>query len=81
MSIDAVYIFEYDCLPYLKPTPMERDTNYLKQKYGCDFVVIDKYILYWDMPKYRLLDEDYKNLTADNILEKTDGCYFKVACI
>lgn len=38
MSYDARYIFVYDDLGYLPPTPMEKDIEYLKEKYGGEFI-------------------------------------------
>lgn len=73
MSLDACYIFSYDCLPYCNPTPMDIDEKFLQDKYGGYFLSFDNGCsLYWDKPKYTLEEEDLSNLLADRVLEKKD---------
>lgn len=73
MSLDANYLLIYDNLPYIKPTPMEKDIQYLKEKYGGHFECIECSTVYWEKPKYILLPEEYENLMADQILERRNG--------
>ncbi len=73
MSYDARYIFVYDDLGYLPPTPMEKDIEYLKEKYGGEFIRFEETSTFWDKPKYTLLDEELEKLLADQVLERGDG--------
>ena len=79
MSLDARYILSYDCLPYVTPTPMQKDKMYLLEKYGGEFIEIGwEYDIFWNKPKYTLLPEDLKVLLADQVLEKRDCEYWKI---
>lgn len=78
MSLDARYILHYECQSYIKPTPMEKDIAYLKEKFGGDFIEIGwEFDIFWDKPKYTLLEEDLKPLYADQVLECRDGGIWK----
>ena len=70
MSNDAHYILAYDILPYEKPTPMDKDIQYLESEYGGIFEVVSEGTVYWDKPKYLLPSHEYNNLHADQILER-----------
>jgi hypothetical protein len=72
MSTDARYLFAYYSLDYLKPTPMQKDFEYLHKEYGGDFVIINSCLLFWDKPKYKLPSKEYNKLYADQILECKD---------
>lgn len=73
MSLDANYILSYDNQNYVSPTPMQIDKMFLKDKYGGYFMPFeDGYSVYWEKPKYTLLEEDLSNLLADRVLEKRD---------
>lgn len=73
MSLDAKYILRYEIQPYSSPTPMSKDIEYLQNKYGGDFIQMgSEYDLYWEKPKYTLLQEELKQLYADQILEYKD---------
>ena len=72
MSLDARYIFVYENLPYVEPTPMEKDISYLKGKYGGNFEFIECTTIFWDKPKHTLDVDEIKNLYADQILERKD---------
>lgn len=72
MILDARYIFVYENLPYLSPTPMEKDKEYLEKEHGGYFEKIDHSTLYWDKPKYLLTQDDFDKLLADQILERKD---------
>ena len=73
MSLDARYILRYDCHSYLSPTPMDKDKEYLINKYGGELVPIGwEYDLFYEKPKHLLLPEDIKNLLADQVLEYRD---------
>ncbi len=71
MSLDAEYIFHYDSLPINYKDMMNKDINYLKDKYGGCFVEFSTNF-YWEKPKYTLLPEEIKNLHSDQILQKKD---------
>lgn len=73
MSLDARYILVYDVQGYVGESPMDKDKNYLNEKYGGEFDYIDGYSVFWNKPKYTLLKEEIKNLLADQILERIDG--------
>lgn len=74
MSLDARYILKYDILPYVAPTPQDKDKKYLEEKYGGEVVKFDNYeSYYYDKPKYTLLPEDLDALRADQVLECTDN--------
>jgi hypothetical protein len=72
MSTDGRYMLVYENLGYLKPTPMEKDEEYLKEKYGGEFTKIQCSTIFWDKPKYLLPHEELKNLHAVQILERQD---------
>lgn len=72
MSLDAEYILDYECFSYVDPSPMSIDKKFLEDKYGGKVVYVQEHILYWEKPKYLLLDEDFKLLIADRIFEKID---------
>lgn len=72
MSLDACYIFVYNVLPYAGKTPMEIDISYLRDKYGGYFSFVDGTTVYWGKPKYTLLRDEFKNLMADQILERKE---------
>lgn len=78
MSLDAVYILVYEVHGYLPPTPMDKDRNYLKDKYGGSFLNLDGFSLFWDKPKYTLLRDELKNLFADQVLERKDLELWKI---
>lgn len=78
MSLDARYIFSYDALCYVEPTPMERDIYYLKEKYGGEFIYIGNETIFWDKPKYTLDQDELKILYADQILERKDCELWKI---
>jgi hypothetical protein len=78
MSTDAHYIFCYEELPYVKPTPMEKDIIYLKENHGGFFQNITETTIYWEKPKYTLMDNEFKNLMADQILERRDCELWKI---
>jgi hypothetical protein len=70
MSLDAEYIFVYENLGYLPPTPMDKDIFYLENFYGGKFVKITETTIYWDKPKYTLSADEFSKLYADQILER-----------
>jgi hypothetical protein len=72
MSLDANYLLCYDNLGYISPTPMEKDTTYLKEKYGGEFHFITDTNIYWSKPKYTLLPDEIESLMADQVLERKD---------
>ncbi len=73
MSLDANYILSYERLPYKEPTPMQKDVEYLKEKFGGEFIFFDYgSSIFWIKPKYTLCPEEFENLMADQILEKKD---------
>lgn len=72
MSLDATYILVYWNLNYVQPSPMAIDFSYLSKKYGGKFTRITQTDIYWDKPKYTLHPDEFKNLKADQILEKKD---------
>lgn len=72
MSLDARYIFSYDHLGYSGKTRMEKDTEYLKEKFGGEFEIIYPCNVVWDKPKHTLLESEFELLQADHILEKLD---------
>ena len=72
MSLDARYLLVYEDLPYIKPTPMDKDIEYLKEKYGGEFDIIRYSTIHWDKPKYTLPRDEFKNLNADQIIERKD---------
>lgn len=72
MSLDANYILSYINLPYVKPTPMEKDIQYLERKHGGHFDKINCSTVYWEKPKYLLPKDELKHLLADQILERKD---------
>ena len=72
MSTDAIYILAYNGLNYFEPTPMRRDMNYLKDKFGGLFSEISDCSILWDKPKYTLPTEELQNLLADQVLERRD---------
>jgi hypothetical protein len=78
VSLDANYILVYEILPYIPPTPMQKDINYLKEKYGGVFETISEGSIYWEKPKYTLPLEEISNLMADQILERKDCELWKV---
>lgn len=52
---------------------MDKDIKFLKNKYGGEFVKIGwEFDIFWEKPKYTLLQEDIKQLLADQILEYRD---------
>ena len=77
MSRDAQYILDYYSNGYIEPTPMQLDKKYLEQEYGGEVYFISSSVAYWDKPKYRLSDGDYKKLRADRVLEKCDCDLFE----
>ena len=77
MSLDANYILFYENFDYSNPTPMQRDKEYLENKFGGCFFEFGCYLIYWEKPKYTLLKEEIKNLLAHQILEKKDGELWK----
>lgn len=73
MSLDAVYLLIYESLPYISPTPMEKDIQYLKNKYGGEFNDIDdRNTICWIKPKHKLPTKEYKKLHADQLFERED---------
>ena len=72
MSLDARYLFVYDNLGYVEPSPMKKDIEYLKYKYGGEFMEVQETTIFWDKPKYTLDYEEFSNLLADQILERKD---------
>ena len=78
MSLDARYIFVYDNLHYIQPSPMRKDISYLAQKYGGTFEHVETTTIYWGKPKYTLLPEDILSLHADQILERQDCELWKI---
>ena len=72
MSLDAQYLLAYDCLPYAKPTPMEKDIEFLENEYGGKVEYLTSDTLFWDKPKYTLHEDDLKKLKADQIMERKD---------
>jgi hypothetical protein len=78
MSLDANYILVYDNLPYAIPTPMEKDIQYLRDKFGGEFIYIDSTSIFWEKPKYTLLMDEYSKLHADQILERRDCELWKI---
>lgn len=78
MSTDANYIFDYYSNGYISPTPMERDIKYLEEKYGGYFTYMSCSTIFWEKPKYFLDPDEYKNLCADKILEKSDCELFEI---
>lgn len=70
MSTDGDYIFAYEALPYLEPTPSQKDIEYLKEKYGGEFQRFGCGNVFWEKPKYTLLNSDIENLNADQIFER-----------
>lgn len=78
MSTDATYILSYDALDYLCPTPMQKDINYLKEKYGGYFERIGHHDTYWEKPKHTLLQEEIDSLYADAVLEKKSCDQWKI---
>lgn len=74
MSVDAVYILVYEPNNYLSPTPMEKDRQYLLEKWGGEFEEIggSAFNIFWRKPKYRIYLHELKNLMADQILERVD---------
>jgi hypothetical protein len=74
MSLDARYILKYDTQNYKEPTPMSKDIKYLTEKYGGELQEINwKYDLFYEKPKYTLLEEDIEELKADQVLESLGG--------
>lgn len=72
MSLDANYLLCYENLHYVKPSPMEKDIDYLHEKYGGSFRTITETTIYWAKPKYTLPLDEISNLHADQILERKD---------
>jgi hypothetical protein len=78
MSLDANYLLVYDNLPYVAPTPIEKDINYLKEEYGGEFIKITSTTIYWAKPKYTLPPEELIKLNADQVLERKDCELWKI---
>ncbi len=72
MSLDARYLLVYDDLGYISPTPPEKDIQYLEEKYGGKVIHLEGHTYFWDKPKHTLLDEEIKNLHADQVIERRD---------
>jgi len=73
VSLDANYILSYYINDYVYPPPMKKDIDYLRDKYGGSFLYFNNgYSIYWEKPKYTLPFHEYKELFADQILEKKD---------
>lgn len=73
MSLDARYILSYEPLPYMDPTPMSIDIDYLSKKYGGYFFSVEDTTIYWNKPKHLLCPEEFNILGCDQILERRDG--------
>jgi hypothetical protein len=79
MSLDARYILKYENLPYLSPTPQEKDKLFLEKTYGGEVIKFDIYeSYYYKKPKYVLMSEDVEKLLADQILECQDCSFWKI---
>lgn len=78
MSSDGKYILAYECQPYLKPTPMEDDKNYIEKEFGGEVIIISEFLLYWEKPKYQLDYDVIKKLYADQVFECLDCGYWVI---
>jgi hypothetical protein len=78
MSTDAVYILAYDNQSYIEPTPMDRDMEYLEEKYGGYFEAFSHCSLYWIKPKYLLPLDELCKLMADQVIERRDCELWKI---
>jgi hypothetical protein len=73
MSLDAKYILSYENLYEEKRHPRNKDIEYLKHKYGGEFIIFDYgNSVYWDKPKHTLSPEYINYLSVDQLLEKKD---------
>lgn len=74
MSNDAAYLLAYDVQPYVQPSPMRKDKEYLMEEHGGEVIELHHgYLLYWEKPKYLLIPDEIKNLLADQIFERQDS--------
>jgi hypothetical protein len=78
MSSRAIYLLHYEPQPYLSPTPMDIDTQFLI-KFSGTLEWTGWYDVVWVKDRGELTHEEVYRLLADQVLVSVDGDAWKDA--